>query len=1093
MDGMQFSPEIVDMALNQLSSPDIDAQLESLSLLGLSLISVSPDEIGSYGIERVVNPVIELFKTSESDFIAEQAALCIRNLLSNSTDAIFPIARAGFIQAAKEKLDNGFSIELAENVIHCFNSIANYTASTLSKIIGIDIFFKFLDFMTIAEQRTSLQTVAVMTEYYQRSDYVNFLPNLCSLTCQQDNRIAKYCINAIGNIIKEMDLDDFPIADIESLSTAITTTTSSDLVYDILIILIRLTDSKKCTEAIAKTNIPYDRLLFSKDFPDSRLDIIQRTLFLFSQLLPRPNYPENILLDEHDAPESALEFSRKARELLIRHIIENNNNELLAISNLTACLMLEQFEIPSQVFVAISGHANKTDNACIVLEFALNVEDKAKTSLYGISDTLSRVKPSNKSNLDWYQEKLAKLQESVKGKASSICEGKTFDSFADIVAFINENSFSSAEFFSSGLAKQFHQLAKKTESAEGLDLKPSYKLFEEIATFLPVYEERDPLEGQPLTKIPFIGYNFKLKLGDDVYKTPDILMTSMFICLEFWFNISIRNYSVEDLLKLIQSNPVFAKYLDLRLMKSFTWSQLGLLCRILRPPNYKFYAFELDGTRFSALAECFTSISRLCSSLKEVFDGNVVVNLVEIDLDNDAPLQLNVKHEKITGEMNLALNCLKDLQKLINPKSDMKSAKLETRMNMMLQSPVLSMSFFSPAMAIIRKCPFLFSEQLKFYIFQIASLDLFSSLLHSSKVIMKSNEKFTEGRVTFSCTVSRESLFEDGLAVLNNFGPGPSHLVIGFQGEAGYGSGPLREFLNLMSREFMKKSLNMWRNEDPKSEFAFTKDGLFPSPAADKKLFRTLGVLFGKALASDVVLPIPLSNNFLRLVLGDSLTVSEVDKMLDKSLNSDKTALYGLPFTYPGIDNIELVPGGSDKEVNAENVDEYRKLVEEFTVRGNVLECALEFKKGFSSVVPSPMWDLLNSHELLHLLTGSEVSLSFDDLVDSIDVEHGFTKNSPQISMLFKLIVKMPSNEQSLFVKFVTGSERLPIGGLGSLQPRISIARKTPEGKESADWLLPSVSTCSHYLKIPPYSTIEVMREKLLYAIYEGQDAFLLT
>ena len=37
---------------------------------------------------------------------------------------------------------------------------------------------------------------------------------------------------------------------------------------------------------------------------------------------------------------------------------------------------------------------------------------------------------------------------------------------------------------------------------------------------------------------------------------------------------------------------------------------------------------------------------------------------------------------------------------------------------------------------------------------------------------------------------------------------------------------------------------------------------------------------------------------------------------------------------------------------------------------------------------------------------------------------------------------------------------------------------------------LPSVMTCANYLKMPPYSTKAAMRERLMYAIHNGQGSF---
>lgn len=62
--------------------------------------------------------------------------------------------------------------------------------------------------------------------------------------------------------------------------------------------------------------------------------------------------------------------------------------------------------------------------------------------------------------------------------------------------------------------------------------------------------------------------------------------------------------------------------------------------------------------------------------------------------------------------------------------------------------------------------------------------------------------------------------------------------------------------------------------------------------------------------------------------------------------------------------------------------------------------------------------------------------------------------------------------------------------GLKSLSPPLTIVRKTLDGNEDADSYLPSVMTCVNYLKLPDYSSIEIMREKLQIAVNEGQHSF---
>ncbi|CAF3961882.1 unnamed protein product, partial [Rotaria sordida] len=63
------------------------------------------------------------------------------------------------------------------------------------------------------------------------------------------------------------------------------------------------------------------------------------------------------------------------------------------------------------------------------------------------------------------------------------------------------------------------------------------------------------------------------------------------------------------------------------------------------------------------------------------------------------------------------------------------------------------------------------------------------------------------------------------------------------------------------------------------------------------------------------------------------------------------------------------------------------------------------------------------------------------------------------------------------------------------LHPPLTIVRKTAENNSdnNPDLFLPSVMTCVNYLKLPDYSSKEIMKAKLTTAIRDGQYAFLLS
>lgn len=80
--------------------------------------------------------------------------------------------------------------------------------------------------------------------------------------------------------------------------------------------------------------------------------------------------------------------------------------------------------------------------------------------------------------------------------------------------------------------------------------------------------------------------------------------------------------------------------------------------------------------------------------------------------------------------------------------------------------------------------------------------------------------------------------------------------------------------------------------------------------------------------------------------------------------------------------------------------------------------------------------------------------------------------------------------ERRDFLQFVTGSPKLPIGGFKSLTPMFTVVCKPSEPPFTSDDYLPSVMTCVNYLKMPDYTSIDVMKEKLRVATKEGQGAF---
>jgi len=170
------------------------------------------------------------------------------------------------------------------------------------------------------------------------------------------------------------------------------------------------------------------------------------------------------------------------------------------------------------------------------------------------------------------------------------------------------------------------------------------------------------------------------------------------------------------------------------------------------------------------------------------------------------------------------------------------------------------------------------------------------------------------------------------------------------------------------------------------------------------------------------------------------------------------------------------------------NLEEYISLVVDATINSGISRQVEAFKSGFNQVFPIEHLQIFTEKELERLLCGEHDSWAFNELLDHIKFDHGYTSSSPPVVNLLEIIQEFDHGQRRAFLQFVTGAPRLPPGGLASLNPKLTIVRK--HCGNWADIDLPSVMTCANYLKLPAYSSKEKMREKLLYAITEGQGSF---
>ncbi|XP_065451481.1 E3 ubiquitin-protein ligase HECTD1 isoform X9 [Chrysemys picta bellii] len=183
-----------------------------------------------------------------------------------------------------------------------------------------------------------------------------------------------------------------------------------------------------------------------------------------------------------------------------------------------------------------------------------------------------------------------------------------------------------------------------------------------------------------------------------------------------------------------------------------------------------------------------------------------------------------------------------------------------------------------------------------------------------------------------------------------------------------------------------------------------------------------------------------------------------------------------------GFTAVDLKPNGEDEMVTIDNAEEYVELMFDFCMQTGIQKQMDAFRDGFNRVFPMEKLSSFSHEEVQMILCGNQSpSWAAEDIINYTEPKLGYTRDSPGFLRFVRVLCGMSSDERKAFLQFTTGCSTLPPGGLANLHPRLTVVRKV----DATDASYPSVNTCVHYLKLPEYSSEEIMRERLLAATME--------
>ncbi|KFM29144.1 Ubiquitin-protein ligase E3A [Auxenochlorella protothecoides] len=176
---------------------------------------------------------------------------------------------------------------------------------------------------------------------------------------------------------------------------------------------------------------------------------------------------------------------------------------------------------------------------------------------------------------------------------------------------------------------------------------------------------------------------------------------------------------------------------------------------------------------------------------------------------------------------------------------------------------------------------------------------------------------------------------------------------------------------------------------------------------------------------------------------------------------------------------VELKPGGAGIPVTEDSRREFVDAYVDFWLNTSVHAQFEAFARGFLMLCGGPALQLFSATELERLVCGNPC-LDFEGLQRSARYEGGYSADHRVVQWLWDVVGELDADERRLFLKFFTGSDRAPIGGLANL--RCVIQR---DGADSNK--LPTSHTCFNTLLLPSYRSREKLADRLKLAILNSE------
>jgi len=264
-----------------------------------------------------------------------------------------------------------------------------------------------------------------------------------------------------------------------------------------------------------------------------------------------------------------------------------------------------------------------------------------------------------------------------------------------------------------------------------------------------------------------------------------------------------------------------------------------------------------------------------------------------------------------------------------------------------------------------------------------------------------------------------------------------------------------------------------------------------PSAVTTEELnmLRFLGILMGIAVRTGSPLSLDIAPPMWKLLVSLPLNqenLKEVDMDYVTGINyirdlpAEEAAFDALdmPFTTPGAGGQEVPLSSTYSRITATNRKHYVQAALDFRLHEFDVQVQSVIE-GIAKVIPVPLLSLFTGEELKTMVCGHpDIPL---DMLKSVAVYKGVEATAPLAIWFWNTLETFSPLERSLFLRFVWGRTRLP-RNIADFRGR-DFVLQVLDKYQPPDHFLPESYTCFFLLKMPRYSSQEILAEKLRYAI----------